>query len=542
MPLQAGEQLGPYEIVEQLGQGGMATVYKAYQPKLGRHVAIKVLHPTFMDDESFRTRFEREARIVASLDHPHIVPIYDYDEIGGQSYLVMKQIEGRTLKHVLSAANLSLDEIIRIMSSVAAALTYAHTKGVLHRDIKPSNIIIDNNGVPYLTDFGLARMAQSGESTMSADMMIGTPHYISPEQARGEKQLDGRTDVYSLGIILYELVVGRVPYSADTPYAIVHHHIYSAPPRPSEINPDVPQEVEAVLLKALAKKPDERYDTPNALLAAFQQAVAHSGLQTLRTDRLNSASLSALLPYENSGQTRIEAPGPRVEKRGNKQVVVERRFDAGQMDFGDLGRRIEQGVRQGVGYISNLAAQIQEQVQQKPPPPTEEEIIRRRIEKRDQEFRGFFIHLMFFIVFNLIFWAIWANTPDIAAMLTSGIPHPDADVAKIVSEIGKIPWPLFPTLGWGIGILIHALTYYAKFGPGARRRERYIQREIARERARSGYVTVPDYAGEKSKRKRERRHEDRAPAIRLTEDGELTESYVERWNEDWNEEGRYNQK
>lgn len=530
MPLQPGEQLGPYEIVLQTGQGGMATVYKAYQPKLGRYVAIKVLHPTFLDDRDFRARFEREARIIASLDHPHIVPVYDFDEGAGQPYLVMKYLEGRTLKNLLSDGGLPLEETLRMMSAVADALTYAHRKGVLHRDVKPSNIIIDENGIPYLTDFGLARMAQSGESTMSADMMIGTPHYISPEQGRGEKQLDGRTDVYSLGIILYELVVGRVPYSADTPYAIVHHHIYSAPPRPREINPDVPAEVEAVLLRALAKQPEERYETPNALLAAFRAAVERAGLQTLRTDRMSSAPVQ----YEPSGQTRIEAPTPRIEQRGDKRVVVERRFDASQMDFGDLGRRIEQGVRQGVGYLSNLASQVQEQLEQNKKPLSEEEIIRRRIEKRDSEFRGFFIHLIFYLVFNLIFWALWANMPEISAILSQVTV--DQDVVQVIREVQQIPWPLYPTLGWGIGIFIHAISYYSKYGPGARRRERYIQREIERERLRKGYVTIPDYAGQKSKRKRDRRQEDTAPAVRLTEDGELTESYVEQWNSDWRED------
>jgi len=244
MTISAGHQLGPYLVQEQVGKGGMATVFKAYHARLDRNVAIKVIHPAYKDDAGFTARFEREAQIVAKLEHPGIVPVYDYAEDDGQPYLVMKYVEGQTLRRLLSGGPLPLAEISRIMTAVADALTYAHKQGVLHRDIKPSNIILTADGTPYLTDFGLARIAQAGESGMSTDMILGTPQYISPEQAQGERNLDARTDIYSLGIILYEMVVGRVPFSADTPYAIVHSHIYTAPPQPSEVNPEIPAAVE----------------------------------------------------------------------------------------------------------------------------------------------------------------------------------------------------------------------------------------------------------------------------------------------------------
>src|SRR5512143_2412859 len=185
MSFQVGETIGPYRIIEQLGQGGMATVFKAYHASLDRYVAIKVLHPAFGEDASFEARFQREARVVAKLEHPNIVPIYDYAEHEGRPYLVMKYIEGDTLKARLNQGPLSAEEINQIVDSVGSALAYAHKQGVLHRDIKPSNVLIGVDGQMYLADFGLARIAQAAESTLSSDMIMGTPQYISPEQARG---------------------------------------------------------------------------------------------------------------------------------------------------------------------------------------------------------------------------------------------------------------------------------------------------------------------------------------------------------------------
>lgn len=288
--LRIGEQVGAYQIVEQLGQGGMATVYKAYHPQLDRFVAIKVMHQNFLEDSNFRSRFEREAQIVARLEHPHIVPTYDFNQHHGQPYLVMKLIEGKTLKQLALKAPLTLQQILNIFTAVGSALTYAHQKGVLHRDIKPSNIVIDVHDTSYLADFGLARIVQAGESTMSADMLLGTPHYISPEQARGQKDIDGRTDIYSLGVVLYELLVGRVPFTADTPYAIIHDHIYSPLPLPSVINPEITPSVEAVLLKALEKAPQDRYATADEFVKAFQDAIDKTQLKELNPERSSIAS------------------------------------------------------------------------------------------------------------------------------------------------------------------------------------------------------------------------------------------------------------
>jgi tetratricopeptide (TPR) repeat protein len=275
MPLSPGENVGPYRIIEQLGQGGMATVFKAYHPALDRYVAIKVLHPAFKEDPNFLARFQREARIVAKLEHPHIVPVYDFSEHKGMAYLVMRYVEGETLKARLTGEPLSPERTLEILKPVADALAYAHEQGVLHRDIKPSNVMLTPDGNIFLTDFGLARMAQSGESTLSQDMMIGTPQYMSPEQAKGE-EVDERTDIYSLGVVLFEMLTGRVPFSADTPYAVVHDHIYTPLPLPSTIKPDIFPALERVLLKALAKEKDDRYQKVTALAIAFEDAAVEA--------------------------------------------------------------------------------------------------------------------------------------------------------------------------------------------------------------------------------------------------------------------------
>jgi len=275
MTFAIGENVGPYRIIEQLGRGGMATVYKAYHAGLDRYVAIKALHPAFLADPSFLARFEREAKAIARLEHPNIVPVYDFSEHEGQPYLVMKFIAGDTLKAQLREGPPSPQEGLPIVEAAGAGLSYAHKRGVLHRDVKPSNILLAPDGSIYLADFGLARIG--AESTLSADVMLGTPQYISPEQARGEKDLDAGTDIYSFGVVLYEMVVGRVPFNADTPFSIIHDHIYKPLPIPSQVNPSVPPEVERVLLKSLSKERADRYATVDDMVAAFRAALPAAG-------------------------------------------------------------------------------------------------------------------------------------------------------------------------------------------------------------------------------------------------------------------------
>ena len=311
MPLQKGDHIGAYQIVAPMGQGGMATVYKAYHPRLNRFVAIKMIHPAYLGDETFLTRFEREAQIVAALEHPNIVPVYDFSEHEGEPYLVMKLIEGSTLKAVLHDDAIPVDDILTIMEPIAHALDYAHSRGVFHRDIKPSNIILDRQMTPYLTDFGLARLSISGATTLSTDMMIGTPYYMSPEQAAGRGAVDHRADLYSLGVVFYELFVGQVPFSEGTPYAIISDHIASDLPLPHDLNPDVPLEVEITLLRALSKDPDDRYQSAATLFDAVRDAVAASEQQITRLSAgRQSAAISLAQSIKPATTTHEGKPTP----------------------------------------------------------------------------------------------------------------------------------------------------------------------------------------------------------------------------------------
>jgi serine/threonine protein kinase len=292
MSFNIGENVGPYRIIEQLGQGGMATVYKAYHASLDRYVALKVLHLAFREDQTFTMRFQREARVVARLEHPCIVPIYDYSEHEKRPFLVMKYIEGDTLKARLTQGPLTSEEIEQVVNSVGSALAYAHKLGILHRDIKPSNVMIAKDGAMYLADFGLARIAEAGESTMSSDSIMGTPQYISPEQAMGKKDLDAGTDIYSFGVMLYEMVVGHVPFSADTPFSIIHDHIYTPLPLPMKVNPNVPEPVQRVLLKALAKDRLDRYTSTEELMTAFKEAWTEAGVPMQGTAIIMRSTIS----------------------------------------------------------------------------------------------------------------------------------------------------------------------------------------------------------------------------------------------------------
>ena len=272
MPVIIGENVGPYRLVEKLGKGGMATVFKAYHPSLDRYVAIKALHPAFMEHPGFIDRFEREAKVVAKLEHPNIVPIHDFSEHEDRPYLVLKYVRGETLKARLEKSKLTYKESRHIFRVISSALAYAHQEGVLHRDVKPSNVLLEKGGQIYLADFGLARIAETSQTTLSGQMMMGTPHYISPEQAKGLGDLDNGTDIYSLGVMMYELLVGEVPFQADTPFSVIHDHIYSPLPLPKEMNPEINEDIQRALLKALAKKRQDRYESVSAMMAVFLKA------------------------------------------------------------------------------------------------------------------------------------------------------------------------------------------------------------------------------------------------------------------------------
>ena len=272
--LQPGQTLGPYRIIIQIGKGGMANVYKAYQPSVDRYVAIKVLPSQLAESKEFATRFQQEARIIAKLEHPHILPVFDYGESDGIAYFVMRYLEAGTLKEKMEAGRpLPLNEIDRIFNQLADALSYAHSHGIVHRDLKPANALIDSYGNIFLTDFGIAKLLESASPRLTqTDAIMGTPAYISPEQAQAQP-VDQRSDIYSLGIILYEMVTGRVPFVADTPLAIIFKHVSEPLPLPSSIKPDIPASIEQVILKALAKDPRDRFSTAAEFAAAWKRAL-----------------------------------------------------------------------------------------------------------------------------------------------------------------------------------------------------------------------------------------------------------------------------
>ena len=272
--LQPGQMLGNYRIINQVGQGGMATVYKAYQPSMDRHVAVKVLPSQLAESKEFVARFQQEARTIARLEHPHILPVFDYGESDGTAYFVMRYLEAGTLKDRMVAGRpLPLDEIDRIFTQLTDALSYAHSHGVIHRDLKPANALVDSNGNLFLTDFGIAKLLESASPRLTqTDAIMGTPAYISPEQAQAQT-VDQRSDIYSLGIILYEMVTGQVPFTADTPLAIILKHISDPMPLPSLLKPDIPASIERVILKALAKEPEDRFSTAAEFLSAWKRAL-----------------------------------------------------------------------------------------------------------------------------------------------------------------------------------------------------------------------------------------------------------------------------
>ncbi|MBE9506427.1 MAG: protein kinase, partial [Chloroflexi bacterium] len=279
-----GKTLGKYRITEHLGSGGMSEVYKAYQPGLDRYVAIKVLHSFLAQEEDFLTRFKREAKFAAMLRHPNIVQVYDFDhdEEDDVYYMVMEFIDGpslkvRLLKMAEEGQELPLEEAIRIVAAIANGLDYAHQHGTVHRDVKPANIMFNPDEQPILTDFGIAKMVDVVGLTASG-AMIGTPAYMAPEQGMGQAG-DERSDIYSLGIVLHQLATGRLPFDADTPLGVALKHISAPLAPPTTINPNLPPGIEAVIMRALTKDPDKRYQTAKDFSTELKQAAAGQAVE-----------------------------------------------------------------------------------------------------------------------------------------------------------------------------------------------------------------------------------------------------------------------
>lgn len=270
-----GKLFGAYKIIAPLGEGGMAAVYKAYQPAMERFVAVKVLPRKFAESSEFISRFQREAIMLAQLQHPHILPVFDYGQEDGYSYIVMPFLQNGTLAELFLVRRRTLPEILQIMTQVGSALGYAHARGMIHRDVKPSNVLIDEQGNCLLTDFGLARMVEmSSDKLTSAGAIMGTPAYMSPEQGKGAVSVDGRSDLYALGIIFYEMLTGQVPYKDDFPLGVVIKHIRDPLPSARELEPNLSDAIERVLIKSLAKDPNERYQTADDFIKAVQNAIS----------------------------------------------------------------------------------------------------------------------------------------------------------------------------------------------------------------------------------------------------------------------------
>ncbi|MGB8213671.1 MAG: protein kinase [Anaerolineales bacterium] len=276
-----GQTLGKYRILEPLGRGGMAQVYKAYHPQLDRYVAIKILRSDLVEEEEFLARFRREARAVAALRHPNIVQIFDFDVEDDLYYMVMELLEGDTLKAYLNSLRvrgerLPLGEMVRIFTDVLSGLAYAHGEGIIHRDLKPANIMLTRRGQAVLTDFGIAQIVGGTQYTVSGALM-GTLSYMAPEQGL-DGHSDARSDIYSLGIAYYEALTGSVPFDADTPLAILMKHINDPLPLPRKADPTIPESFERVALKALAKHPEDRFQSADEMAGMLAAAAKETGL------------------------------------------------------------------------------------------------------------------------------------------------------------------------------------------------------------------------------------------------------------------------
>jgi tRNA A-37 threonylcarbamoyl transferase component Bud32 len=332
-----GHSLGRYQILEQLGEGGMATVYKAYDTRLERNVAIKVIRtdqfaPSLL--EEIMKRFEREAKALAKLSHPNIVHVHDYGEHEGAPYLVMEYLPSGTLKDRPDKP-IPWQQAVRIISPIAHALAYAHDHNIVHRDIKPANILLTENGQPMLSDFGIAKILESkdGVTLTGAGMSIGTPDYMAPEQWIGDT--GPRADIYSLGVVLFELLTGRKPYIADTPAAIMLKQINDPLPRPGQFVFDMPTGIENVVLKALERKPEDRFSNMNDFASALDDLASGRGLTAESQE--DDLAAKTLLASGAAVQAELAAAGEGVRTSATPPPA---QTPAGARSKGVLARKI----------------------------------------------------------------------------------------------------------------------------------------------------------------------------------------------------------
>jgi serine/threonine-protein kinase len=302
--------IGRYEVLKELGQGGMAVVYLAYDPVVKRQVAIKLLPRQFTFDPQFRGRFQREAEAIAALEHPAIVPVYDYGEHEEQPFIVMRYMPGGSLAGRMASQSLTFPEIAALVRRIAPALDAAHQRGMVHRDLKPGNILFDQWGEAYLSDFGIVKMTETA-GTFTGTGIVGTPAYMSPEQAGGTGEIDGRSDIYSLAVMIFELLTRRLPYTADTPVRLAVAHIIEPVPNVLDVNPGLPPQTGPILSRALAKRPQERFQTVSELANNFSSLVSLpmlpiTGAGPMTVARMPSRK-SLLIPTSTTGRVILSA-------------------------------------------------------------------------------------------------------------------------------------------------------------------------------------------------------------------------------------------
>ena len=312
------QRIGRYEIKSELGRGGMATVFRAYDPNVRRDVAIKLLPREFMHDRTFRARFQREAETIAALDHRAIVTIYDFGEEDGQPYLVMRLMTGGSLADHIRRGPMPVGEAASIVERIGEALDEAHAQGIIHRDLKPANILFDRRGEPAIADFGIAKLLQT-DVNLSRSMLIGTPAYMSPEQAARE-EIDGRCDIYSLGAILFEMLTGQLPFKADTPIGMAVKHLHEPVPRIVDVNPGLPPGCQEVIEQAMAKQKENRFATAGEMAAALV-AVAQGSAPPPRRSATDTTSLPADRGTLAGAQRQTQAEPPAVIRFSSGEQV-----------------------------------------------------------------------------------------------------------------------------------------------------------------------------------------------------------------------------
>ena len=338
--LPPGSRLGRYQMVEPIGRGGMASVFRAHDPELNRSVAVKVMPSFQADDPTFVERFRQEAQAVASLNHPNIVQVYDFGDDKGFSYIVMERTTGGTL-HERLGEPVPLAEVIELIAPIAAALDHAHEQGIVHRDVKPANVLIDTAGKPKLTDFGLARLMERSAGLTRPDSVLGTPEYMAPEQALG-RPADQRSDLYALGVILYQMLLGQVPFRGETPSATLMSHIHSPVPLPSALDPDIHPGLEASLIRALAKEPSDRHESADALVQDVKLIASQIADQREEAERTIEQPAVTGPPSPPSASPRTPPPGVALEAISLDQarVLALRTASESPGDYGRGFRRV----------------------------------------------------------------------------------------------------------------------------------------------------------------------------------------------------------